>query len=666
MNSPDSGTVHTTGQKTRFSSAARALVVGLALVLPGAAALAIGEPIPGIDIVVKCLGCKPPIHGITAPTRSDGTYQFKELAPGNYDLSIDGQRVQTISVDKGTISGVLSREPDGKASITFNGQAAALGPAAAIVTTRDNLTGKGRDKPKGKAGVGGVDDAAPDGPQGVAVQDSGIKATGNVPTTRGRIGKPGTGAPNGDEPSLPGMAINDPIPGVDIIVKKNPRGIKVTLPSDASGKFSLRLQEAGNYTVSTVCRQPSCASHTITATYENVDYKCVRFGICFNLTVGQSGGILSGRIKLAENESPRPTNGGIRVEVGDVNGDGRTEMRTVSPTGHAPKPVSTGTGPHRSLKAGEPQPEDVRLGISDQAAAGGLISYSTAPLQKAGTGAIVVGQPFVPGGGTPGAAINTTHSGIKKPGIMGTPISDTPIGLEGDPEPISIGAATTDKNGAFHFDKLPAGKYKLVIAGQRMQTISVGTDSIASGTVMRGKDGELSIFDRWGNAVAASKDEDKKPGIAGPGDPIPGTDVGLDHDPGGPISTTKTDVNGAYQFTGLPAGKYKLTFPGLPAKSITIGTDGKTGGKVLRDGNNVIVTGDFEGSPARSKATANPVPGFLGGGFPGIGNVMGGILPGMSPGAGGPGAGPMSPAAGPMGPGGPAGPMGPGAGAIRR
>ncbi|UUZ75625.1 carboxypeptidase-like regulatory domain-containing protein [Polaromonas sp. P1(28)-13] len=167
-----------------------------------------------------------------------------------------------------------------------------------------------------------------------------------------------------------------------------------------------------------------------------------------------------------------------------------------------------------------------------------------------------------------------------------------------------------------------------------------------------------------GTAPRPDGGDGKLPGIAG--DPVPGTEVGLEGDPGSIKVSATTGPDGAYQFTGLPAGKYKLTFPGLPAKSITIGTDGKTGGKVLRDGNNVIVTGDFEGSPARSKASANPVPSFLGGVFPGMGSVMGGILPGMSPGAVGPGAGPMSPAAGPMGPGGPAGPMGPGAGAIRR
>ncbi|UUZ77032.1 carboxypeptidase-like regulatory domain-containing protein [Polaromonas sp. P1(28)-13] len=108
--------------------------------MPGAAALAIGDPIPGIDIVVKCLGCTPPFHGIPVPTGANGAYQFKGLAPGNYDLSVAGQRVQTITVDnKGTISGVLSSD-SGKASITFNGQVGVVPklPSAPVVTSRSN------------------------------------------------------------------------------------------------------------------------------------------------------------------------------------------------------------------------------------------------------------------------------------------------------------------------------------------------------------------------------------------------------------------------------------------------------------------------------------------------------------------------------------------------
>jgi len=119
MNYPDSGTVSVTGKKTRFSSAALALLLGLTLALSGTAAMALGEPIPGIDIVVKK---NPGGIPFTTQTGPDGAYQIKGLAPGSYDLSVAGKRIQTITVGANrSISGTLSREPGGKASITFNG-----------------------------------------------------------------------------------------------------------------------------------------------------------------------------------------------------------------------------------------------------------------------------------------------------------------------------------------------------------------------------------------------------------------------------------------------------------------------------------------------------------------------------------------------------------------
>lgn len=121
MNDTYDCTVNPAGKKPRRSSAALALtvLVGLALLLPGAAALATSNPIPGVDIIVKK---NPGGIAVSAPTGADGAYQFKGLAPGNYDLSVAGQRVQTITVDnKGSIGGVLSEEPDGTASISVNG-----------------------------------------------------------------------------------------------------------------------------------------------------------------------------------------------------------------------------------------------------------------------------------------------------------------------------------------------------------------------------------------------------------------------------------------------------------------------------------------------------------------------------------------------------------------
>jgi len=141
MNNSHGRTVNAAGKKQRTSFAALSLIGGLAWAFSSPMAMAIGEPIPGIDIVVKCLGCSPPYHGIPAPTGADGAYQFTGLAPGSYELSIGGRLVQTISLNKGTISGVLSREPDGKASITFNGRIVPVvigPPGAPVSTTRSN------------------------------------------------------------------------------------------------------------------------------------------------------------------------------------------------------------------------------------------------------------------------------------------------------------------------------------------------------------------------------------------------------------------------------------------------------------------------------------------------------------------------------------------------
>jgi protocatechuate 3,4-dioxygenase beta subunit len=69
--------------------------------------------------------------------------------------------------------------------------------------------------------------------------------------------------------------------------------------------------------------------------------------------------------------------------------------------------------------------------------------------------------------------------------------------------------------------------------------------------------------------------------MAGPGDPIPGVGVGLDHDPGGNLATTQTDAKGNYEFKGLAPGKYKLKIGDQPAKSITVGPNGTIKGQVL-------------------------------------------------------------------------------------
>jgi hypothetical protein len=160
-------------------------------------------------------------------------------------------------------------------------------------------------------------------------------------------------------PGSAALAINDPIPGIDIVVRKNPGGIAVITPIDESGKFSLRLTERGNYTVSTACRlQGGCLPHTLSGapSMPGTDaadpsiiailiglllpaQKASAGGTSFDFTVGDRGVFLNGQFQDAA---------GVRVAAGDVNGDG-VESRKAAPkkaAGKTPQVSTTrGTAP---------------------------------------------------------------------------------------------------------------------------------------------------------------------------------------------------------------------------------------------------------------------------------------------------------------------------------
>lgn len=199
------------------SPAALALAVGLAGW--GAAALATNNPIPGVDIIVK----KDP-GGIVAstPTNKDGTYQFIGLAPGKYDLSVAGQRVQAITVGANrSIRGSLTSNDDGTASVTIGDRKPVVlrGLVTATVSDSDRYgkkrtadpTQDGGDTPGKKQNTKGVvtlvrgtaprpGEGKPDGPPGVSDANTPLA---QVSTTRGRLEKP-------DEPFAPRMGGGKP------------------------------------------------------------------------------------------------------------------------------------------------------------------------------------------------------------------------------------------------------------------------------------------------------------------------------------------------------------------------------------------------------------------------------------------------------------------------
>jgi len=96
-------------------------VFGVFLFGFGFANFAMASEIPGIDIIVQK---KPGGSAIQVKTGADGTYKFTRLAPGNYDLSVAGQHVQTIIVGANrSVSGTLSRETDGNTLLSISGLA---------------------------------------------------------------------------------------------------------------------------------------------------------------------------------------------------------------------------------------------------------------------------------------------------------------------------------------------------------------------------------------------------------------------------------------------------------------------------------------------------------------------------------------------------------------
>lgn len=243
------------------SPAVLALAVGLAGW--GAAALA-GEPIPGVDVE---LGKNPGGIAVSAPTNKDGTYQFTGLAPGRYDLSVAGQRVQTITVGTNrSIRGSLTRNDDGAASVTIGDRKPVVLRGLvtiAVTVTDDGRDGKkrtadpaqdGGDVPGKKHNYKGVvtlvrgtaprpGEGKPDGPP--RVMDEANSAMGQVSTTRGRLERPDQALqpgiavftlpptylpdapfraalrPNAGDKTLPGLVGNDRAPSPDAVSSGN-------------------------------------------------------------------------------------------------------------------------------------------------------------------------------------------------------------------------------------------------------------------------------------------------------------------------------------------------------------------------------------------------------------------------------------------------------------
>jgi len=64
--------------------------------------------------------------------------------------------------------------------------------------------------------------------------------------------------------AAPAWAATNPIPGVDVVVRKHPAATMVVATTNSKGQFNGRVTEAGRYTISIVCKTAPCPRFTVT------------------------------------------------------------------------------------------------------------------------------------------------------------------------------------------------------------------------------------------------------------------------------------------------------------------------------------------------------------------------------------------------------------------
>ncbi|QLH47882.1 MAG: carboxypeptidase regulatory-like domain-containing protein [Bacteroidota bacterium] len=151
-----------------------------------------------------------------------------------------------------------------------------------------------------------------------------------------------------------------------------------------------------------------------------------------------------------------------------------------------------------------------------------------------------------------------------------------------------INAKTTDALGNYIFTGLPAGSYVVgfsnIPGGYTFTTANQGSDDELDADADAGSSGKTGIVNlalgeenlsldagiyaapglaSLGNYVWNDVNQD---GLQDSGEPgVPGVSVTLYDNAGNMVSTTTTDANGLYQFTGLTPATYSVGFSNLPS-----------------------------------------------------------------------------------------------------
>ncbi len=331
---------------------------------------------------------------------------------------------------------------------------------------------------------------------------------------------PGTGA----NPSTPPIRQeqNAPIPGIYVVVKKQPAGNLFSVPTGVDGGFEFKGLPAGDYDMAVGGK--AVTSFSVGASGQASG----------RLMKGADGTVSifdrwGNSMKVADNNSPIPTNRiGVNVAAGDLNGDGRADSRTASSfriEGHLGRTGDGGAQQSSTAPGG--------LFTNGNGETGGEKLQTTNGIGGTGGGRYTF-KPAAPGFVNVESS-NRDHidqdaqTDIKKtalvnpstgPGPVPTPQKLEPellvviaiIAMKGGGPTVS---APTGPDGTFGFKGLPPGDYELSVGGKVLNSLTVGADGLASGRVVNSPNGLIGLLLPAVQKLAKDSEPEKDKGPAG-------------------------------------------------------------------------------------------------------------------------------------------------------